>query len=374
MWLSTLIVIAMASYVVAAPDKKTLTVSRGVVGAWKGLSRARHGQPVTGAGSSKSTTKKTPSVKYLARGMWDGWHEGVATARERRAEGKDLWSRGTKLAGRSFGAAENLYAGVRQAPRNLAQWRTRRNGQIAPGEVVLQPVPAEPAAPRPVPTEPRQGKPKQLACQHCFETVLRQYRETNRYREGLHPFDLRPIFAADIVNGVDGSQKCIGCGRSFAEIYRPAPAPAAAPAASAGPVLSVVPNTNTTTPSEPAEAETEKKETPMSINITEFESPEAVKSEAKAANGAAADVQEALEQLKKWGTGVPDRWSGAGWSTGAITAAVAEVADATSALGDVEPLITALQKLTAAVQEAQNVSEVLEQHDITGDAAKLRAS
>jgi hypothetical protein len=61
--------------------------------------------------------------------MLAGWSEGVTAARQAREEGRDLWSRGSRVSGRIAGGTRNLVGGVRTTVRSR---RDRRHQSSTP--------------------------------------------------------------------------------------------------------------------------------------------------------------------------------------------------------------------------------------------------
>lgn len=94
-------VLCLLAYFLVSPDKGSLAFSRGVAGAGYG---ALTGRTPKAAKGSKASPR--------GRAMLAGWKEGVAAARERREAGRDLWSRGTRVAGRVGGGTGSLVRGI----------------------------------------------------------------------------------------------------------------------------------------------------------------------------------------------------------------------------------------------------------------------
>lgn len=149
----TLIAIMLLAYLFVAPDKGTLSLTRGATGA----ARAVLGMPPRGARTSAGgrsalarSSKSDGSPKggnSSRRPLLAGWREGVASARVAREEGRDAWSRTSRGAGRAVGGSRNIAAGIRTTVGNRRGRRTAGIA-IAPDEqttIVTDPT-AEPAS------------------------------------------------------------------------------------------------------------------------------------------------------------------------------------------------------------------------------------
>ncbi|HEY3561788.1 MAG TPA: hypothetical protein VGL05_30190 [Kribbella sp.] len=104
------------AYLVVSPDRLSLALSRGVFGAARGAA----------TGKTPKTRKKSPR----ARAMGAGWREGIAAARARREAGRDLWTRGSRGAGKVAGGTASLARGIHSS---IAARRARSSEESSAG-------------------------------------------------------------------------------------------------------------------------------------------------------------------------------------------------------------------------------------------------
>lgn len=394
---------AAIAYIAVSPDKTSLAASRGFWGAARGF--AKPGR--TSSENGRPGASKGPRARWA--GLLDGWRDGVRVARQQRANGKDLWSRGTYVAGRVYGGAGSIRAGVRRLKLDLGIWRAnraaRKGGPTVEGFVVdEQPTTEqsraepndearhaptdEPAARRQGPQEPMgdgpvYGPQPYTGPDNGFRHHIADPADNDRAYCGVdHPAPPFTVLVSLI--GHEGCDACCPlCRRRAAEqansgrhvvqgeVIAIAPtkdlaadqAAEGAPAEGAG-----APSITTIKPAMAGEENT------MSINTTELESLDAVAAEVERAQQMCAALAETLEATKAWAQGLIDRWSGTNWGTDELDTGVAEAADAVSTLGDTEPLDVALRSISTAVHNARSLAEVADEVGAKGSIDAFRAS
>ena len=234
---------AAITYMVVSPDKTSLAASRGFWGAVRGF--AKPGR--TSSKNGRPGATKGPRARFA--GLLDGWRDGVRVARQRRANGKDLWSRGTYVAGRVYGGAGSIRAGVRRLKLDLGVWRAKRaakkGGPTVEGFVVdEQPTtseqpktspggeasdaPAGESAEDPVARPRRRRQPFQgmgrrshdWVCLPCFDEIQDELQATRPSFRPRYLLDARPVLVADLMEDlVDADHTCARCDKPFAELY-----------------------------------------------------------------------------------------------------------------------------------------------------------
>jgi hypothetical protein len=113
---------------------------------------------------------------------------------------------------------------------------------------------------------------------------------------------------------------------------------------------------------------------PPTHNLTELESLEAVRREARQAMEMTESLTEVVASIKDWATGLADRWSGTEWGTADLNHAVAGVGDAASTLTSGEALTEALVAIEDAVKRAEALGEVATEIGAHGDVDAFRAA
>lgn len=427
MWISTLIVCAFATWLVVSPDKRSLTASRGLWGAARGWANPEYADTKT-AKATKAKAGKSKAGKAKARrsgaaqgsrwnGMLAGWNAGVTVARQRRTEGKDLWSIGSRFAGRTWGGGESLVVGARRLRADLGAWYRGRqyaaDGPVVQG-TVIDDEPETPSArtDRDPASEggeaydgvrhmtPRDSdrydlgvldsdyfgrgvehdidpygydkKPPRLvtACNRCADKKLAGD------VEGLDPEFSREstkyVFSSRVDFGTGGTWTCPVCGETYDPTTYPRPSKAlaamvagGAPAEGAGAPSNT---TNTTTPASAGE-----RMNPMSdMSIGELENLGAMRAEGvDSAGSLIAMLGESIAAAKTWAPGFQDRWAGANWGTERINNAVAMIAEGAEALGTTELMEAGVAELQAALEEAQTLSEMAAEVKATGDVSSF---
>lgn len=329
--MATLIFWGLVTWLVVAPDKVSHTVTRGLWGATRSWF-----DPDYAAAQAKAGKRKAGRSGAAQGSRWDtvraGWRTGVQAARQKRANGKDVWSwscwvatHGARVAGRAWGGTQNIRAGVRRIPADISAWRAKRkSGPTVEGEVIDD-----------EPTGSSHGR-----ADDEMDIVEGEVIDDD---------------TADITDSQDGDPK-------RADLVE-TPEGEAPPAEGAGGA-----STTTTTPAQAG------KEHLMSINTTELDSLDAVEAEVVKAEQMCAALAETFEAAKEWGHGLDDRWAGADWGTEDLNAAVAEIPDAVAALGDVEPLLAALSQVKAAVEKGRTFGDHVQAAAAYGDVSKFQAA
>lgn len=221
-------------YLVVSPDKTSLAASRGLWGAARGFAKPGH----TSSKGGRPGATQGPRGRFA--GLLDGWREGIRVARQRRANGKDLWSRGSYLAGRAWGASESIRAGVRRIPAQAAAWRAERAAKkgapTVQGEVIdPDPMADEPKTYRPGRAKASVKEVRAWVCAPCALHFNKQWSERSlqvpygrmkhrgdpRGRLGaFFPSELGVVRNAGQVGvDVDANQRCHFCKVSFGQLY-----------------------------------------------------------------------------------------------------------------------------------------------------------
>lgn len=395
----------VGAYLVPSPDKFSHTVTRGLWGAFRGWANPEYAATKT-AKATKAGKGKAGWLANLAakagmgkagrsraaqgsrwHGMLAGWNAGVTVARQRRTEGKDLWSIGSKFAGRTWGGGESLVVGARRLKDDLAAWY-RRQQHAADGPVVQGTViddepedfirtdrdPAftsvseggevhdgpSPYGERPVPL-----------CHRCHERL--QTGEAEGISDavlGLRQIGIGPL---DLSGG--RTWTCPGCRKTYDATNYPAPSRAgtdlAAEVAEGAPSEGEGAPSNTTTTTTPAFAG-DRMNTMSDMSIGELDNLGAMKAEGVDSAGALiAMLGESMAAAKVWGPNFQERWSGTNWGTERIDNAVAMIAEGAEALGSTELMQSGVAELQAAIEEAQGLAEMAAEVKATGDVSSF---
>lgn len=412
MWISTLIVCAFATWLVVSPDKHSLTASRGLWGAARGWANPEYADTKTAA-ATKAKAGKTKAGKGKARragaaqgsrwdGMLAGWNAGVTVARQRRSEGKDLWSIGSKFAGRTWGGGESLVVGARRLRADLGAWYRGRqyaaDGPVVQGTVIDD----EPETPPtranrdPAFTSVSEGgevhdsdrydlgvvhdidpygydrkRPRLLtACNRCADKKLAGD------VEGLDPEfsseGTKYVFSSPVDFGTGGGTwTCPICGETYDPTTYPRPSKdLAAMAAGGAPAEGAGAPSNTINTTMPAFAG-ERMNLMSEMSIGELDNIGAVRAEAEAAGQLIAMLGESIAAAKAWADNLADRWAGADWGTGPLNAAVATVAEGGQALGTTELLEAGVEAIKQAVDEASALADMAAASDASGDVSRF---
>lgn len=352
--LSTLIFWGFVTWLVVSPDKASLSASRGLWGAVRGFANPqRTTEPVDKADDKVKRPKIRPEAAQGSRwaGLLNGWNRGVHVARQKRANGRDLWSRGSYVAGRAWGGSANLRAGLASIKPTISAWRAKRaaakGSPTVEGEVI-----------DPDPTEHPAGD--------VDDNDQDQADPAAGQESGADDVDVEQGEGPTVVQGE------VIATRDSNEDLATDPAAGAAPSEGEG-AASTTTNTENTTgnTTEPAAA---GEENTMGIDSTELESLDAVAAEVEKALQMCAALTETLEAAKAWANGLADRWSGTGWGTRDLDTGVATAADAAASLGDTEALEAALRSISAAVENARTLAEHAENIEAQGPIDAFRAA
>jgi hypothetical protein len=146
-----------------------------------------------------------------------------------------------------------------------------------------------------------------------------------------------------------------------------APADGQPPASDAGEPTTHKTNNNTSSKTSPKEGEN-------TMDVTELESLEAVRAEARQAVQMSESLTEVVAAVKEWATGLADRWSGTEWGTADLDRAVAGVGEAAGTLVGGEALSEALVAVEDAVKRAEALGEVATEIGAHGDVDAFRSA
>lgn len=316
---ATLAVLLIIAYFVVSPDPVSLSLTRGAKGAagkavgrrWAARSGIRGGN-----GKRRGTT-----LRQGVRQAWADGREAAAAAKARRAEGRDTYSqlvRAGRAAGTAIGVAyatggtvrERVHAGWQAG---AAHWRDidgRRRVSAS--------------------ADNRIGSTDTAATSSAGP-------------------------AADTTDATDRT-----AGQTSADpVDRTDATDTTAP----------INHTNTATPDKNPD-----KEGNNAMDMTELESLEAVRREARQAMEMSESLTEVVTSIKDWATGLADRWSGTEWGTKDLDHAVADVGDAAGTLASGEALTEALVAIEDAVKRAEALGEVASEIGAHGDVDAFRAA
>ncbi|TCC33850.1 hypothetical protein E0H75_42075 [Kribbella capetownensis] len=422
----TLVVILLVAYLFVAPDKATLTGTRGAAGAL----RAVLGMPPRPSRDRSKKGSASNSKSNGRRPLLAGWCEGVTAARQAREEGRDLWSHGSRISGRAAGGTRNLVGGVRTTVRTR---RDRRHHSSTPTPDT-QPVVADPTAeptrrdevherldqhpdhpdwpasfrraasgPQAAvsETDPKQdgellfssktddlgaavgdsALQEQKTSESASEVLEEPRVDDDRYYTWKNPetgnffvFDRMnldaPIRAqdkheADFVASFYNSRNELATRNdlapyALAEPFMGSSEPADSAASQTPTAYPAMGNTDLNTI-------TRKDTTAMSIAGTELATLDEVSGEVDAAKNAIEALIEALSEIKGWGGGLPDRWSGTSWSTDGLDASISAIAEAASELKGPEGLMEQLTAIGEEIAKARTVGEAAAEARAKGD-------
>lgn len=431
--ISLAIVIGAVSYVALAPDKRTLAASRGAAGAVRGWRNVRRPSSKPGWGK-KATRKGTWKVDMAPwRGALAGWHEGVRVARERRAEGHDLWMIGTRFAGRAWGGGESLVVGTRRLKSDLAAWRRRRqyaaDGPVVQGSVVTDVTDAtftatdEPDASGNddqqvvqgvvidqddeyvdpltridrdlkqfnedrtltwAEIEANHGTPGRIwACFACYDLILQ-----NDPRLPYAPDDPGKGSFFWVSDGWD----CQVCGvlddgpyaRAFpvradddgtGPYAAPSPDDLAAQPAESAPAEgagALTPTSDTTNP--PVFAGITKEINTMNMQLTELTNVHELDSELEAIEGALEETMAGLGKIDEWANLLPERWEATDYSTKGLDEAIAGIPESFSIKAETSALLEQIAVARQEIKAAQEFGEMADSVGATGNVSGFRAS
>lgn len=322
-------------YLVAAPDRVSLAFTRGVSGAARGAATGK-------TPSTRKARKRSPR----GRAMLAGWREGVAAARTRRESGRDLWSRGSRGAGRVAGGSWSIARGIRdavQARRDRSAGEVDEptsSGDAAPASRGWA-FPRRVRRPRTAPTSDASG----LVVDEDGNTVTPDPQSTPK------PAPTAPETAPDAPKAPEATTTPKTPGTAL----KPAPEPA--------------PSTGATTNTNPAP----NGAIPMSLANTELSNIDDYEKELKAVEAAVGLVTEAMDTVRKWGNNLPERWSAAGWGTAGLDRSVTNIAETVGAL-KMPALAEAFAVARTEVTKARGLGEAAEAVKARGKTEAFRGN
>lgn len=316
---ATLAVLLIIAYFVVSPDRVSLSLTRGSTGAarkaagrrWAARPGNRGGKPHRGV----------TSFRQAVRQAWTDGRDAAAAAKARRAAGRDTYSQ-LKRAGRAGGAALGAAYATGGTLRERARtgWRAGAN----------------------------------------------HWRDLDGPRAVSTSADRTD--ATDTTGPTDTSPSAAP-GRAADSTAQPTPDQISADRTDATDTTGPTGNTNSTTPDRNPNQEGNN-----AMDMTELESLEAVRREARQAMEMSESLTEVVTSIKDWATGLADRWSGTEWGTNDLNHAVAGVGDAASTLTSGEPLTEALVAIEDAVKRAEALGEVATEIGAHGDVDAFRAA
>lgn len=332
-----IIALCVLAYLFVSPDKKSLAFSRGLAGAARG--------GITGRTRKTSKTAK-PSPR--GRAMLAGWKEGIATARERREAGRDLWSRSTRGAGRLAGGTGSLVRGVRDTV-------AARNSRDDDSDTAVID-----GAPDAVPA--RRG--------WIGQRLVRRPRTTPTSD------------ASGLVIDQDGNDVTPGDGKAAEPETETSPDTAGK---TADP-----PNTDATVTEPQITAEPERKPddkapspSPATTTRTapngaitmpqsELSTVDELANEIKTMENVFTDLSEAIARAKKWGANLPDRWAAANWGTKGLDTAVMDISEEIAGIKLVP--LDSFGSVRSEITKARTLGETADAIQARGKTEAFRAS
>jgi hypothetical protein len=279
------------AYLFVSPDKMSLAGTRGVFGAARGALTGR-------------TPKTAKSAKPSPRGraMLAGWREGVTSARERRESGRDLWTRGSRLAGRAAGGGASLARGINDAvqARRAQTDDPGLDGATSPDAVPSRRgwnVPRLVRKPRTVPTSEASGA------------------VVDEEGNDVTPGDGNATEPAKEPSPDASEKEAVEPPTAGATVTEPKTEPT-------DDTPTQPPATSPATPSQP---------TPNGVsampNQSELSTVDELANEIKTMENVFTDLADAIAKAKKWGAGLPDRWEAANWGTKGLDRGVMDLSE-----------------------------------------------
>jgi len=315
---ATLAVLLIIAYFVVSPDPASLSLTRGAKGAASKAAGRRWSALRGGRGRGGKTRRRGTTFRQAVRQAWADGREAAAAAKTRRAAGRDTYSQ-LKRAGRAghagLGAAYATGGTLRERAR--AGWRASATHWRDLDS--RRPVSTTDTGPTDTTTTTTAGP------------------------------------AADTTDATDTTAGRISPDRADTTDATDTTAPTG--------------NTNSTTPDRNPD-----KEGTNAMDMTELESLEAVRREARQAMEMSESLTEVVASIKDWATGLADRWSGTEWGTADLNHAVAGVGDAAGTLTSGEALTEALVAIEDAVKRAEALGEVATEIGAHGHVDAFRAA
>jgi hypothetical protein len=294
----------IVGYFVIAPDRASLTVSRGLSGAVRGALSG--GSSADSSSSSGRKGKKAKGKKAKAGSddassgpsRWDstraGWREGVAAARKAREEGRDTWSRTSRAAGRAYGGTRTFADRAKTAyatKKATKKWTRGGNDDSTTTEATAAAVSTDSSAAADSPSPAVAG-----------DTTPHPTADAGDSSES----PATPVFTITEISGA---------------------------AAAAG-------------------GTTERKNDDMKEH--ELASVQAVLAEATSYLAVVRALRQENAQTMRWSKRMSDRWSAVPWSTQGLDKAIAQIAEAPAVDEHME---NGLLAAIAACKEAQELGE-----------------
>jgi hypothetical protein len=289
-------------YLVASPDRLSLALTRGLSGAARGAA----------TGKTPKSRKSSPR----RRAALAGWREGVTAARQRREAGRDVWSRGSRGAGRVAGGTVSLARGI----RNTIAARRARSADTSSDNAPDLDAP-DAASSRRGWTGPRLvRRPRTAPTSEASGAVVDQDGNdiTPPAGEGAKPEPAKPETVPAHPESRPEAAKDTPTPKTPETALEPAPEPAPAGA------INPNPHSNNTTAPNGAE--------PMSLGTTELSNIDDYEKELKAVEAAVQLMAEAMTSVRTWAVNLPDRWTAANWGTAGLDRSVADIAETVGAL------------------------------------------
>ncbi|HWD83267.1 MAG TPA: hypothetical protein VG497_30415 [Kribbella sp.] len=311
-------------YLVAAPDRLSLALTRGLSGAARGAA----------TGKTPKSRKSSPR----GRAALAGWREGVKAARERREAGRDVWTRGSRGAGRVAGGTVSLARGIRNS---IAARRARSADASADNATDADKPGRGWSGPRLV------RRPRTAPTSEASGAVVDQDGNdvTPPTDKAAKPQPTKPEAAPAAPETTPEAPKANPAPKTPETALEPAPEPAPIGATNPNP------HTNTTTTLNGAK--------PMALGTTELSNIDEYEKELKAVEAAVRLVAEAMDSVRKWGKNLPERWSAAGWGTAGLDRSVQDIAET---IGDLKmPAVAeAFAAARAQVTKARDLGEAVD--------------
>ena len=316
---ATLAVLLIIAYFVVSPDRVSLSLTRGSTGAARKAAGRRWAARPGNRGGKQH--RGGTSFRQAVRQAWADGRDAAAAAKARRAAGRDTYSQ-VKRAGRAGGAA----LGAAYATGGTLRERARTGWQAGA-------------------THWRDLDGRRAVSVSADRTDA---------TDTTGPTDTSPSAAA---------------GRAADSTVQPTPDQISGDRTDATDTTDPTGNTNSTTP-----GRNPNQEGNNAMDMTELESLEAVRREARQATEMSESLTEVVTSIKDWATGLADRWSGTEWGTADLNHAVAGVGDAASTLTSGEALTESLVAIEDAVKRAEALGEVATEIGAHGDVDAFRAA
>ncbi|MFD7161679.1 hypothetical protein ACFV9C_44340 [Kribbella sp. NPDC059898] len=329
------------AYLFVSPDRFSLALSRGIFGAARGAA----------TGKNPKTRKKSPRERAIV----DGWREGIAVARARREAGRDLWSRGSRGAGRVAGGTASLFHGV-QGLVAARRARSSEQGSNAVDDTT-------PSTDSPDAGPSRRG--------WTIPSPVRRPRSTPTSD------------AAGLVVDQDGNDVTPKTGKGPQAVAdEPKTGPATPEQTPEAPNADLAPKTPETAPQPAPEAPSSAPDTTPSntsrIGVIRMPNPNVelnnladLDQYLKALENVFKDLGEAAERVKKSGKHLSSQWEGTKWGTRDLDRAVNDITEAiaTFKVPATEPFAAGRRAIAAARAVGESIDNVKARGETTAFTA-----